>query len=183
MSIKQNYLAYLVACLLVLTSIPVMAQDGTTYYVSNAGDDANDGLSPDTAWQTIEYVNTVRLADNDTVLFRRGDTFRGEFRLYKTPVGVTVGAYGEDDADTYWLDNVTFEPVTALLNDAQFYSRLFMNPTDVTTTIDLQPVQYQDLSGNTVMDSIELGPYSAEILLYIKSDWSVSVYLPLLLKN
>ena len=90
-------------------------------------------------------------------------------------------ATDQDDADTYWLDNVTFEPVAALLNDAQFYSKLFMNPTDVTSTIGLQGIHYQDLSGNAVNGSIELEPYSAEILLYVARDGFV--YLPLLLKD
>ena len=97
MSMKQICLVCFVTCLLALMIMPTVAQHGTTYYVSNAGDDANDGLSPDTAWQTIEHANTVILADNDAILFRRGDVFRGEFRLYKTPVGVTVGAYSAGD--------------------------------------------------------------------------------------
>lgn len=36
---------------------PNLKITGTTYYVSNEGDDAADGLSPETAWQTIERVN------------------------------------------------------------------------------------------------------------------------------
>ena len=30
---------------------------GTTYYVSNSGDDNADGKTPETAWQTIDRVN------------------------------------------------------------------------------------------------------------------------------
>ena len=34
------------------TYIPGETYTGTAYYVSNDGDDNNDGLSPETAWQT-----------------------------------------------------------------------------------------------------------------------------------
>ncbi|MDR2504797.1 MAG: SH3 domain-containing protein [Oscillospiraceae bacterium] len=42
---------------------------GTKYYVSNSGDDGNDGLSPETAWRTLDKVNgaaTYGWADNDS---------------------------------------------------------------------------------------------------------------------
>ena len=31
---------------------------GTTYYVSNSGNDASDGTTPAAAWRTLERVNT-----------------------------------------------------------------------------------------------------------------------------
>ena len=33
---------------------PVLDIKGTTYYVSADGDDNNDGLSPETAWKTLD---------------------------------------------------------------------------------------------------------------------------------
>lgn len=45
-------------------------------YVSAAGNNAANGLTTGTAWQTIAKVNTSSLA-GDTVRFRRGDTFSG----------------------------------------------------------------------------------------------------------
>lgn len=50
----------------------------TTYYVSAAGDDGNDGLTPATAWQTLAQVNDPSPAvyqAGDIIAFRRGDTF------------------------------------------------------------------------------------------------------------
>lgn len=67
---------------------------GTSYYLSNDGDDNNDGRSPDTAWKTIDKLNESLdiIQANDGVFFRRGDLFRGSVKL-KT--GVTYSAYGE----------------------------------------------------------------------------------------
>ncbi|MBQ2746663.1 MAG: hypothetical protein IJF35_02995, partial [Clostridia bacterium] len=36
---------------------PEIKVSGNIYYVSNDGDDNNDGLTPETAWKTIDRVN------------------------------------------------------------------------------------------------------------------------------
>ena len=69
------------------------------------------------------------------------------------------------DADNYWLDNVTFEPVDATLYDATKKSVLFTNPTANAKTISLEGKSYWDLNGNTVTDSITLAPFTSQILI------------------
>lgn len=66
--------------------------DGTIYYISNDGSDSNDGLSPNTAWASIDKINSTGFRPNDVVLFRRGDEFRGKI---ETSDGVTYSAYGK----------------------------------------------------------------------------------------
>ena len=56
------------------------------YYVDPDGSDANDGLSPQTAWQTIGRVNGFSFAGGDSVLFEGGSTFAGNL------------SFGPDDA-------------------------------------------------------------------------------------
>ena len=52
------------------------AQTGVTYYVSqSAGQDSNNGLSPDKAWQTIDKVNGTNFLPGDTILFQRGGSW------------------------------------------------------------------------------------------------------------
>ena len=65
---------------------------GTKYFVSNSGNDENDGKSPKTAWATIEKVNSSKFEWGDGVFFSRGDLFRGNLL---TQSGVTYAAYGE----------------------------------------------------------------------------------------
>ena len=67
---------------------------GTTYYVSEDGDDNNDGKTPLSAWKTIEKVSGAELNFGDGVLFRRGDLFRG---MVIAKPGVSYGAYGEGE--------------------------------------------------------------------------------------
>ncbi|MBM3499825.1 MAG: hypothetical protein FJX74_14285 [Armatimonadetes bacterium] len=70
---------------------------GARYHVSNAGSDANDGLSPEAAWASLERVNLGPYQPGDAVLFRRGDSWRGQLRPRSgSEAGyVTYGAYGE----------------------------------------------------------------------------------------
>jgi len=63
-----------------------------TRYVSNLGSDATDGLSEGTAWATIAKVNLSSVGQ-DTVLFRKGDTFTGQL-VPKSGVSGTPTVYG-----------------------------------------------------------------------------------------
>ena len=77
--------------------IPGQTYTGTAYYVSNSGDDNNDGLTPETAWETIDKVNQSSLDYGDAVFFERGGIYRGVLYLYDPEGYVTVSAYGEGE--------------------------------------------------------------------------------------
>ncbi len=77
------------------TFIPGETYTGTAYYISNSGDDANDGLSPETAWATIDRLNVEPLQYGDAVFFERGSVWRAA-QVYTKP-GVTYSAYGEGE--------------------------------------------------------------------------------------
>lgn len=68
---------------------------GTAYYVSNGGCDDQDGLTPATAWKTLERVNTFAgYKHGDWVLFERGGEWRGQLNAQG---GVRYSAYGQGD--------------------------------------------------------------------------------------
>ena len=90
------------------TYIPGETYTGTAYYVSADGNDNNDGLTPETAWQSAAKVGRESMAGGvlqfgDAVFFRRGDIFRSfDFDAGTTPFtcridGVTYSAYGEGE--------------------------------------------------------------------------------------
>ena len=72
----------------------VTTVSGTVYYVSNNGDDSNDGKSANSAWATLSKVSNADLAAGDAVLFERGSVFRGTI---SAKAGVTYASYGEGD--------------------------------------------------------------------------------------
>lgn len=62
------------------------------YYVSNAGNNSNNGTSTGTAWQTLSKIGTLTFNAGDVISIQRGSTF-----LETLPVpsaGVTYTAYG-----------------------------------------------------------------------------------------
>ena len=74
----------------------------STYYISASGSDTNDGLTPQTPWQTIKKVNSS-ISSGDTVCFRRGDIFFGQIRAPKkndTDAKTAYTSYGEGTKPT-----------------------------------------------------------------------------------
>jgi len=81
----------LLALFLVLLSIKSYAID---YYISNLGNDANNGTSTSTPWATINKLNASwgSINSGDRIFFQRGGTFYGGINVTKS--GITLGAYG-----------------------------------------------------------------------------------------
>ncbi len=84
------------AFLLILMAFAGGPATASTLYVANAGDDAADGLTPQTALRTIRAA-AERVREGDRVLLRRGDVFR-ESVEFETP-RIEINAYGPHEAD------------------------------------------------------------------------------------
>jgi hypothetical protein len=67
---------------------------GQTYYISNSGDDNNNGKTDETPIKTIARLHQIDLQPGDAVCFKRGDIWR---ELLLTKQGVTYTAYGEGE--------------------------------------------------------------------------------------
>lgn len=86
------------------TYIPGETYTGTAYYVSNSGNDSADGLSPETAWATIERLAEAEFQYGDSIFFERG----GLWRKAQMPVsvkrqeGLTLSAYGEGEKPRFY---------------------------------------------------------------------------------
>ncbi|MFF1819598.1 right-handed parallel beta-helix repeat-containing protein [Kribbella sp. NPDC058245] len=70
-----------------------------TYYLDPSGSDTSDGLSPNSAWQSLDRANSTRFSAGDSLLLRGGAHFTGTLHLDggdagKALQGVTIGAYG-----------------------------------------------------------------------------------------
>lgn len=102
----RRYIVMLAAPIVLLMTtyalgvVPGADQDqSTAYYVDAlAGDDANDGSTPQLAIQSIARANGLKLSAGDKVLFKRGGTWAGTLRpqgsgTYGSPI--TIAAYGE----------------------------------------------------------------------------------------
>jgi hypothetical protein len=83
-------------------TIPTAEYTGTAYYVANSGNDSNNGLTPETAWATVEKAVNAKLRPGDAILLNRGDSWyvnlsdknglTSDALILKS--GVTLGSYG-----------------------------------------------------------------------------------------
>ena len=76
--------------------------EATDYYVNaTTGSDANDGLTPGTAWQTISEVNGRGFNPGDNIYFERGQTWREKLMVPSSGSSgnpITFGTYGSGNA-------------------------------------------------------------------------------------
>ncbi len=87
---------FTVALLLVAWALDSDAQAKKYYVDATGGSDANSGSSPSAAWKTIDKVNASTFAPGDSLLFKRGEAFRGSLVPSSgSPSGyITYSAYG-----------------------------------------------------------------------------------------
>lgn len=76
-----------------------LPNDAKVYYVSEYGDDDNDGLSEDSPWCSLDKVNETKLSKGSYVCFERGNVWRGQLIAQE---GVTYTAYGEGDKPKFY---------------------------------------------------------------------------------
>lgn len=104
---------------------------GTTWYVSNNGDDNNEGDSPDKAWKTLNAlaINEYKIKEGDAILFKRGDVFRGTFN---TLSGVSYGAYGEGDKPAIYGCKTNYaEETWRRTSEENIYALIYTASSDV----------------------------------------------------
>ncbi len=85
----------------ILISMLIGTASATTYYIDSiTGSDSNNGLSPQTAWQTLSKANSMIFLPGDTILLKRGGVWREQLTVSSSgQLGnpITFGAYGEGD--------------------------------------------------------------------------------------
>jgi hypothetical protein len=70
---------------------------GVSYYVSNSGNDANNGTSTGSPWKTIAHVNAQSFNPGDSILFQAGSTWREQLNIIwngSASSPIIVGSYG-----------------------------------------------------------------------------------------
>ncbi len=78
MKMKLHFIT-LTILIFITSSLIVNKAGATKYYVSAKGNDNNNGLTPLTSWQTLSKIHIFAFLPGDSLLFNRGDTWRGKF--------------------------------------------------------------------------------------------------------
>ena len=74
-------------------------KDAVVYYVSNNGDDNNDGRSPATAWKTLDKFNNCGAEEGFYLCLERGGIWREQL-IFRKPG--TLTAYGSGNKPEIW---------------------------------------------------------------------------------
>lgn len=111
--------------LFLLLLLPIFSH-ATIYYVSNAGSNGANGLTPGTAWQTVSKVQSSMASFNagDFIRFNRGDTFAGILSVTRngsSGAPITFGAYGAASAFPVFVGNVGTREDQMFLVDSHTY--------------------------------------------------------------
>lgn len=124
------------------------AHTGKTYYVSNEGDDSNDGLTEKTPWATLDKVNSADFEEGDAVLFCRGDLFRGRIACMN---GVTYAAYGSG-------------PKPKIYNsvDGKTYGKWVKTDTENVWVLDKNYIECDDIGVVVFNVDVNFGEFYAE---------------------
>lgn len=94
--------------ILLLSPLSLLAQ--THYYISASGNDANNGTSTATPWQTLTKVNSVAKVAGDIFSFNGGDVFYGYLTASASGTStspITYNSYGTGRATITGLTSIS----------------------------------------------------------------------------
>lgn len=77
-----------------------VTSNSTLFYVSNDGDDIDNGTSETTPWKSLQQVSQSRFIPGDSIFFRRGDVFTGQLVVNSsgtTGAPIVFSSYGTGD--------------------------------------------------------------------------------------
>lgn len=88
--------------LTVFSLILIQKSSANTYYISSSGNDTNSGTLTSLSWQSISQVNTFNFSPGDSILFKRGDVWRGQLlpQSGNSSDNIYYGAYSTGDNPT-----------------------------------------------------------------------------------
>ena len=136
------------------------AEQPRVFYVdSAAGSDENDGLSAETAWQSLDRVNREVFRPGDTILFRAGSVWSGQLK----PQGsgsegnpITIASYGSENGSRPILNGNGLVRDTVYLLDVEYYEVRDLEITNLGASVEERRAVYVENTGMGVMDHIYL---------------------------
>ncbi|HEY6956475.1 MAG TPA: right-handed parallel beta-helix repeat-containing protein [Flavisolibacter sp.] len=106
-----------IICVFLLLSHLAYSQN-KSYYIGSHGNDANNGLSTATAWQTLTNINSLSLKPGDKILLEGGYTFTGAIQLDQNDNGtdsnpILISSYGNGRATIYSPDTTAIHALNS----------------------------------------------------------------------
>ena len=108
--IKQLFLIAPITILFITTSCSntnegeEIARSAETYYISENGNDDDNGSSANSPWQTLKKLEGIKFKPGDSILFEKSSEFIGSVRFKSSGVvgePILLGSYGEGRKPTF----------------------------------------------------------------------------------
>jgi hypothetical protein len=98
----------------------------TNYYLSENGNDTNNGLTSQTAWKSLSKFDNIKLAAGDSILVEANSTFTGTFEPYTGSSGVAgnpivITKYGSSNYSQRPILNGNGETHTVVINNGEHW--------------------------------------------------------------
>ena len=175
--------------LTILILLITLASRANTYYVSAAGNDAENGMSTVTAWKTLTKVNATTFNAGDQILFNRGDTFYGKLVIGQNgSVGnpITIGSYGTGNKPVFsgnigtatWtlVGNGVYSCPTFLNDEYSIFWEDGRAKKMATTSACLDGVWFITNPRTTLYYKPSSGVPSDHILNYVDINWTTGIF-------
>lgn len=145
------------------------ASSAMDYYVNASGNDSQDGLSPFTAWKSLQKVNSTQFRPGDKILFEGGSNFPGSIYLKQQVSGtgsfpITITSYGNGKAI---IDGGTSYGIYCENNSGYSIRNLIIKGSGRTTNTNHGIIFYNKLSPNVRLSDIEIS--DIEVHGFLKS--------------
>lgn len=113
-------LRFLLSCILLMC----IKANATPYYFSTSGNDANTGNTAASPFKTITKLNALVLKPGDSILFKCGDTFRGQINLnYSGTASLPIVFYSYSSGAKPIISGA--EPITGWTANGNVYTAPF----------------------------------------------------------
>ena len=134
----------------ILASEDTISVSGTTWYISNDGDDSNAGNSPEASWKTVSAVikHADKIKAGDAVLFKRGDIFRGNL---ETVSNISYGAYDEGDKPCIYGSKFNYADETWVSTQTK---NVYALRVDITTDIGMIILNHGEAYGYKMLNGV-----------------------------
>lgn len=79
-------------------------RSATTYYVSQNGDDRNDGASVDSPWKSLAKLGEIKFQPGDRILFAKNSEFHGGIKFISSgsdDMPIVLSSYGNGSAPSF----------------------------------------------------------------------------------
>lgn len=135
-NIIYGIICLICSIMFIFPKMEVHAANQSYYIDAENGDDSNSGLTPETAWKTLQKVNHTTFSAGDSILFKSGCTWTGQ--LYPRGSGtneapIVIDMYGGDQKPIIQANGQKHN--TVYLQNQQYWEINNLEITNTATTV------------------------------------------------